>query len=60
MTKIEKIVLIFIGVLVIALGFTIHSLFSKIEESGGMRNVIVETGKEVKGIINEVSENEKK
>lgn len=58
MTKIEKIVLSFIVVLVLFSCYIAISVANRVNEAGGLRNVIVDTGKEIKGIINDISENE--
>lgn len=60
MNKIEKIVLSIIIVCSLILCYIGYNISRQIKESGGIRNVIVETGKEVKGIVNEISEDENK
>jgi hypothetical protein len=56
MTKIEKFILVIL-VMVVGTWVTIAALLvSEVEEAGGMRAVIVETGKEIKSIYNEIQE----
>jgi len=46
---------LFAGVIVIT-----HQLANEIEENGGVRGIVVEAGKGVKSIINEINEGENK
>ena len=45
--------------LVLWLGFT-YLIVDRIEQAGGIRQVIVDAGKEVKSIYNEIQEDEQK
>ena len=56
MTKIEKQMTGALVVALIALILSVASLLNAIEEAGGPRTVIVETGKEIKSIVKEISE----
>ena len=56
MDKIEKIMLIVIIILVVTISCFVHSSFKVIENKGGVRAVIVETGKELKGMVKEINE----
>ena len=58
MTSIEKGI---VGTIVIALVvfiISIVTLFAAIDEAGGIRQLIVDSGKEVKSIYKEIQENE--
>ena len=56
MDKIEKIMLIVVIILTITISCLIHNSFKKIENKGGIRAVIIETGKEIKGMVKEINE----
>lgn len=56
MTTIEKKMLVAVGVLIVCAVVSVKSCTSAIENAGGMRAVIVETGKEIKEIKKEIDE----
>ena len=56
MTSIEKKMLISIGVIIAGLFFSIRSCNAVIEENGGVREIIIGAGKEIKEITKEINE----
>ncbi len=55
-TKTERKLLIAVVVCIVVVLVLINSLFSSIEQNGGVRNIIIETGKEIKQISKEINE----
>lgn len=58
MTSIEKGIIGFIVVAVIGIVVGVKYIFDSIEEAGGIRAVIVYTGKEIKGIAKDIVEDD--
>ena len=56
MDKIEKTMLTIVIILIIGMSYFMHTCFKEIENQGGIRAVIVETGKEIKGMVKEINE----
>jgi len=56
MDKIEKTMLLIIIILAIILNSFIYISLKEIKNRGGIRAVIVETGKEIKNIVKEIDE----
>ena len=60
LSKTERILF---GVVFVALCATLvkaHFIMNELEEAGGIRGAVVEAGKEVKSIINEINEDDSK
>ena len=54
MTRIEKIVLIIIILLLLFICGSVYKTVSAINEAGGIKQIIIETGKEIKDISNQI------
>ena len=54
MTLIEKIVLILIILLLLFICGSVYKTVSAINEAGGIKQIIIETGKEIKDISNQI------
>jgi len=60
MSRIEKIALTLVFVAFAGSLLIAFHLANELEENGGVRGLVVEAGKEVKSIINEINEGENK
>ena len=56
MNKIEKLMLIVVIILIIGISYFTHTCFKEIENQGGIKEIIIETGKEIKDIVKEINE----
>ena len=54
MTKIEKQIIAVIALLFILIGTMVSSMVSEIEKAGGVKQVIIEAGKEIKEISKDI------
>jgi hypothetical protein len=57
-TKIEKVIMVLIVVLVIGISASFSHLAKTIDNAGGMRQIIIEAGKEMNRIGDEINEGE--
>lgn len=55
MTRIEKTILVLIVVLLSIVTFNVIYIINSIYEAGGIKQVIIEAGKEIKDISKEIS-----
>jgi len=57
-SKIEVFVIIAIVAIVISMAINIHIMNKNIEDAGGVKQVIINAGKEVKDIVKQINEDE--
>lgn len=55
-TAIEKAVIVVIIIIIISIPFMIHDCNRKIEKAGGMKQIIIDVGKEAKDIKKEIED----
>ena len=55
LTKIDKTILGVMALLVVVMGISVHSCKVSIEKKGGFKQVIIDTGREIKSIKEEIS-----
>ena len=60
MTLIEKIILFVIFILVLSIGVSVYKTVSAINEVGGIKQLIINTGKEVEDISKKIKEDNDK
>ena len=58
MTQIEKIIIGGMITVVVGIGFLSYGISKEIEDAGGVRGIVVETGKGIKSIINDINTEE--
>ena len=56
MSKIEKIILVIIALIIVYMVFAVRSCNAMIEENGGIREIVIAAGKDVKQISKEISD----
>ena len=54
--SLEKVMIIMVVVALAFIALSVHQCSKAIDEAGGMRNIIVEAGKEIDSIKKEISE----
>lgn len=54
MTKIEKQMIGLMGVFILAIVFLVGYISHEVEQAGGFKQIVIETGKEIKDIAKEI------